>query len=98
MTPELLVVTVAVMTYASRVSAMAVLPEPTGVVLGYVQRLPVPLFAGLGVFVLVGDPPAVPAIPALAAVAAALVVSPRRSFALVLVAGLSAYAVASLIW
>jgi hypothetical protein len=92
------VVVAAVLTYASRAAAVVFLPPPTGRTAAFVARLPAPLFAGLAVFALVGDVPGWPDAPSLAAAGAAVAVAPFRSVPGSLVAGLTAYALASLVW
>lgn len=95
---ELTVVAVAaVLTYASRAAAVAFLPPPRGRLLAFVERLPAPLFAGLAVFALVGDPPTRPDVPTACAAAGALAATPLRSVAATLAAGLVAYGIGSLL-
>ncbi len=88
----------AVLTYASRAAAVVLLPTPTGKLLAFVERLPAPLFASLAVFALVGETKSWPDQPVLCAAAAAVAVAPRRSLAVTLAAGLTAYAAGALIW
>jgi branched-subunit amino acid transport protein len=95
-TAELILV-IAAITFGSRVLAMAVLPAVPPRLARLLDRMPAPLFAGLAVQALIGPdgwvaPPAV-----LAAAGGALVVSPWRSLPVCLVAGLAAWAVASLL-
>lgn len=87
-----LVLAAAVITYASRAAAVAVLPQASGRVLEFIDRLPAPLFAGLAVFALVGSPATMPDLPSAAAAAGALVAAPKRSLGLTLAVGLAAYA------
>lgn len=86
-----LVIVAAVVTYASRVAAMAVRPPPTGRLARLIERLPAPLFAGLAVLALMGDGSDTPGLPTLAAALAALAVAPMRSLPMALVAGLAAF-------
>lgn len=87
-----LVLAAAVLTYASRAAAVALLPQASGRVLEFIDRLPAPLFAGLAVFALMGSPAATPDWPSAAAAAGALVAAPKRSLGLTLAVGLAAYA------
>jgi branched-subunit amino acid transport protein len=86
-----LVLGVALVTYLSRVAALVLFPTPTGVVETVLRRVPAPLFAGLAVATLVGGAATRPATPMVVAVVAAVVVAPRRSLGLCLVAGLVGY-------
>lgn len=88
----MLVAAVALVTYLSRALSLALLPAPRGWLLGVIERVPGPLFAGLAVLSLVGEDLSAPPAPVLLAAAAALVVTPRRSVAATLAAGLAAYA------
>jgi branched-subunit amino acid transport protein len=97
MSDWVLIFLVAALTYLSRAAATALLPPAEGRILKFVDRLPVPLFAGLAMFSLVGDASAFPELPAAAAALGALVVTPRRSLGLTLVAGLAAYALVELV-
>lgn len=97
MSDWVLIVLVAALTYTSRATAVALLPPAEGRILQFVDRLPVPLFAGLAIFSLVGDASAVPEPPAIAAALGALLVAARRSLGLTLIAGLAAYALADLV-
>jgi branched-subunit amino acid transport protein len=92
-----LIVALAMMTYASRVLALAYLPPLPARLDTILDRMPPALFAGLGAHALIGPAGSVADTPVLAAAAAALVVAPRRSLPICLVAGLVAYfAVATL--
>lgn len=97
MTKLAIVAAAAVLTYASRAAAVVLLPMPRGRVLAFVSRLPAPLFAGLAVFALVGQPAAWPDAPTAAAAIAAIAVCPLRSIPLSLAAGLAAFSVAALL-
>jgi branched-subunit amino acid transport protein len=87
-----LVLAAAALTYISRAAAVAVLPQASGRVLEFIDRLPAPLFAGLAVFALVGSPPTMPDWPSFAAAIGALGAAPKRSLGLTLAVGLAAYA------
>lgn len=92
-----LVAAVAVLTYASRAAAVVFLPVPTGRMLAFVERLPAPLFASLAVFALAGGATRWPDPPVVCAAVAAVTVAPRRSVAVTLAAGLTAYAAGALL-
>lgn len=96
MSDPVLILIIAGITYLSRAAALVLLPPARGRILGLVQRLPAPLFAGLAVFAIFGDDVTVPDTPTLAAVASALAVSPRRSLGLTLAAGMLGYLVVEL--
>ncbi len=97
MTNLAVVAVAAVLTYASRAAAVVLLPMPRGRMLTFVTRLPAPLFAGLAVFALVGEPVAWPDARAASAAIAAVAVCPLRSVPLSLAAGLVAFSVAALL-
>lgn len=82
---------VALVTYFSRATAVALLPPASGVFFGFVRRIPAPLFAGLAMFALAGAEPAMPDLSTIAAVVGALVASPRRSLGLTLAAGIAGF-------
>lgn len=92
----LLVVAAALVTYVARATSLVLLPTPQGWLAQMVERLPAPLFAGLAAATLLasGSTSWVPSLPALAAVAGALLVAPRRSLGLALLAGLVGHGVA----
>ncbi len=80
----------ALVTVASRVLPMALLPVPRGRVADILDALPAPLFAGLAALALVGgDEPVTP--PVLLAAAAALVGATRRSLGLTLACGVGGF-------
>lgn len=80
----------AVVTLASRVLPMALLPTPRGRVAVVLDALPAPLFAGLAVHALLGDRTS-PTGPELLAAGAALLGATRRSLALTLVCGVAGF-------
>jgi len=90
MTP-LLMAAVAAITYGSRLAAMAVLPRPSGQIETALERVVPAIFASIATLSLITDQPALVEGPILLAALAALLVTPRRSFALCLVAGLAGY-------
>jgi branched-subunit amino acid transport protein len=91
MTDLALILVVAAITYMSRAAAVVLLPPARGRMLGFVSRIPAPLFAGLAVFALMGEEVVMPDPATMAAVIAALAVSPKKSLGLTLAAGLAAY-------
>jgi hypothetical protein len=96
MTP-LLLAAVAAITYGSRLAAMAVLPRPSGRVETILERVVPAIFASIATLSLVTDQPGLVEGPILMAAAGALLVAPRRSFALCLVAGLAGYFIGQLV-
>lgn len=96
MTP-LLLGAVAAITYGSRLAAMAVLPRPTGRLETVLERVVPAIFASIATLSLITDEPGLVEGPILLAAAGALLVAPRRSFALCLVAGLAGYLVGRLV-
>lgn len=76
-----------VVTIASRVLPMALLPTPRGRVAAVLDALPAPLFASLAAVALIGGEEA-PSAPVLLAAAAALLGATRRSLALTLLCGI----------
>jgi branched-subunit amino acid transport protein len=91
-----LVLVVAVLTYLSRATAVALLPPPKGHLLEFVSRIPAPLFAGLAVYAFVGSDLTLPDPPTIAAVVAALAVSPKKSLGITLAAGIIGFLVVDL--
>jgi hypothetical protein len=96
MTP-LLMAAVAAITYGSRLAAMAVLPRPSGRVETVLERVVPAIFASIATLSLITDQPGLVEAPVLLASAGALLVAPRRSFAMCLVAGLAGYLVGELV-
>jgi branched-subunit amino acid transport protein len=90
------VVALAALTYGSRAAALVLLPQPKGHLERVLGRIPVPLFAGLAVLSLITPERLLAPPPELAAAFGALAVSPLRSLALCLVAGLGTYAIVAL--
>ena len=86
-----LIVLLGALTYASRASALVLLPSlPHGVRL-VLDRVPAALFAGLATHSLVQPGVGLVEAPVLAATAGAVAVAPLRSLPLSLVAGVGAY-------
>ena len=92
----LIVLGLAAVTYGSRLSAMVLLPRPSGAVETVLSRVPAAIFASLATLSLITPERQVVALPVLIATAAAVVVAPRRSFALCLAAGILGYGAARL--
>ena len=92
MTP-LLAVAIAAITYGSRLAAMVALLRPSGRVEATLARVPAAIFASLATLSLITPERTVVEAPVLLAALGAVLVAPRRSFALCLVAGLAGYVV-----
>ena len=92
-----LVVALAAVTYGSRLSAMVLLPRPSGSVEAVLSRVPAAIFASLATLSLITPERQLVGGPILVATAAAVLVTPRRSFALCLAAGIVGYAVAAVL-
>lgn len=84
-----LLLALTLVTVASRVLPMALLPTPRGRAALVLDALPAPLFAALAALALVGD--GAPAPPVLLAAAAALLGALRRSLALTLACGIAGF-------
>jgi uncharacterized membrane protein len=90
----LTVAALAAITYGSRLSAMVLLPRPSGNVEAVLARVPAAIFASLATLSLITPERGLVDPSILIATAAAVAVSPRRSFALCLAAGIAGYAFA----
>jgi branched-subunit amino acid transport protein len=86
----MLLLVLTVVTVASRVLPMALLPTPRGRIAEVLDALPSPLFASLAALALVGGGER-PTLPVLLAVAASLLGAFRRSLALTLVGGIAGF-------
>jgi hypothetical protein len=84
---------IAAITYGSRLAALAILPRPSGLLEQVLARVTPAIFASLATLSLITQEPALVEVPILLAALAALLVSPRRSFALCLAVGIAGYAV-----
>jgi branched-subunit amino acid transport protein len=91
------VLALAAITYGSRLSAMVLLPRPSGRVEAVLSRVPAAIFASLATLSLITPDRQLVETPILIATVAAVLVAPRRSFALCLAAGIAGYGVAVLI-
>lgn len=87
----LLVVAIALLTYASRAVALVLMPDPPARIRVVLDRIPAPLFASLAAVSLFDGRALAPG-PTLFAAAGALVATPTRSMLWVLVGGLLGYA------
>lgn len=85
-----LLLALTVVTVASRVLPMALLPTPRGRTAEVLDALPAPLFAGLAALALVGDGDA-PTLPVILAAIGALVGATRRSLVVVLACGIAGF-------
>jgi branched-subunit amino acid transport protein len=85
-----LLLALALVTAASRVLPMALLPHPRGRAAEVLQSLPAPLFAGLAALALVGDGTG-PDLPTVLAGAGALLGALRRSLGLALACGVGGF-------
>lgn len=92
----LLLAGLALVTLASRVLPMALLPTPRGRVAEILEALPAPLFASLAALSLVGGGDA-PDVGVLLAAAFALVGALRRSLPLILVCGIAGFLLGGLL-
>ena len=86
----LLIVVIALLTYASRALALVFMPDPPRRVKAVLERIPAPLFAALAVTSLIEDG-ALAGAETLSAALCALVAAPTRSLLWVLLAGVAGY-------
>ena len=91
----LVVLAVAAITDGSRLSAMVLLPRPSARLEAILARIPAAIFASLATLSLITPERQLVGAPILIATAAAILVAPRRSFALCLAAGIAGYATAA---
>lgn len=96
MSPLVLVV-IALLTYASRAAAVVLLPRPRPRFEVILSRVPAPIFASLATATLLGDGGTLASASALAAAAGALLASPARSLLLCLIGGAIGYAAGALL-
>ncbi len=87
---------IAVLTYGSRALALVAMPDPPPALRRILDRIPTPLFGALAAVSLIDEGDLVDA-PTLVATAGALLLTPTRSLLWVLVGGLGAYALATLV-
>ena len=88
----LTLVTIALITYASRAAAVVLLPRPSARFEIVLSRIPVAIFASLATATLLGEGGALPPAPVLGAALGALLASPARSLLPVLIGGAIGYA------
>lgn len=93
----LLLVAVALITYASRAAAVVLLPRPSARFETILSRIPAPIFASLATATLMTEGGSLIGGPTLGAALGALIVSPARSLLLCLVGGAAGYAVSALV-
>jgi hypothetical protein len=86
----MIIVVLALITYASRAAAVVLLPRPSARFETVLSRIPAPLFVSLATATLLGDGGS--GGPTLWAAAGALVASPARSLLACLIAGAAGYA------
>ncbi len=96
MSPVVLVA-VALVTYASRAAALVFLPRPGGRFEAVLGRMPAPIFASLAMLTLVTDDRSLAGGEVLCAALGALIMSPKRSLPLCLIGGVTGYALGELL-
>jgi hypothetical protein len=89
-----LIAILAVFTYGSRAAVLALLPQMSASIAAVLERMPSPLFAGLAASALITPQGSIVDVAVLAGTAGAILVAPRRSLPLCLVAGIAAYVLA----
>jgi branched-subunit amino acid transport protein len=92
-----LILALAALTFGTRALALVALPAPPTRFTAMLDRIPPALFAGLAASALLDADGGLVAAPVLAAAAGALIVAPRRSLPLCLVAGLLAYGIVTVV-
>lgn len=88
----LVLLAIALITYASRAAAVVLLPRPGARFETILSRIPAAIFASLATATLLGGGGALADVPTLAAAAGALLASPARSLLLCLIGGAAGYA------
>jgi branched-subunit amino acid transport protein len=91
---DALIAVVALLTYGSRMAALALLPPVPRRVADVLERMPAALFAGLAATSVLTPDGMLGSAPVLAATLGAIVVAPLRSLMVCLLAGLLGYAAA----
>jgi branched-subunit amino acid transport protein len=94
----LVLLALALITYASRAAALVLLPRPTGRFEAVLARMPAPIFASLAALSLVRHDRSLADAPVLCAALGALLISPRRSLPLSLIGGVAGYAAGRLLF
>lgn len=90
-------VVVALITYASRVATLVLLPRPGGRFEAVLGRMPAPIFTSLAMLTLVTDDRSLAGGPILCAALGAAIMSPKRSLPLCLIGGVAGYALGKLL-
>ncbi len=93
----LVLLALALITYASRAAAMVLLPRPGPRFGRILARIPAPIFASLATATLLGDGGTLADRPILGAALGALAVSPARSLLVCLIGGAAGYAAGALL-
>jgi hypothetical protein len=93
----LVLVAIALITYASRAASLVFLPPPRGRFGAILGRMPAPIFASLATLTLVTADRSLAGGPVLCAALGALILSPKRSLALCLIGGVAGYALGKLL-
>jgi len=93
----LVLVALALITYASRAAAVVLLPRPSARFETILSRIPASIFASLATATLLSDGGALAGGPTLWAAAGALLASPARSLLACLIGGAAAYALGALL-
>jgi branched-subunit amino acid transport protein len=93
----LVLVAIALVTYASRAAAVVLLPRPSPRFEVILSRIPAPIFASLATATLLGDGGTPGSASTLVAAAGALLASPTRSLLLCLIGGAVGYAAGALL-
>ena len=94
----IVVAVIALITYASRAAALALLPRPGGRFAAVLARVPAPIFASLATLSLVTDRRSFAGAPIVCAALGALSMTPRRSLPLCLIGGIAGYALGELLF
>ncbi len=94
----LVLVSIALITYASRAASLVFLPPPRGRFAAILGRMPAPIFASLATLTLVTAERSLAAGPVLCAAEGAQIVSPKRSLPLCLIGGVAGYALGELLF
>lgn len=94
---EWVLAAVALITYGSRALALVFLPAPSGQFEAVLGRMPAPIFASLATLTLITDKGQLTTGPVVLAALGALILAPRRSLALCLVAGFAGYLLGKLV-
>jgi branched-subunit amino acid transport protein len=88
---EWLLISIGLITYASRAAALVFLPRPSPRMEDVLARMPAPIFASLAVLTLIDADGGLAGGPVLVAALGGLVMAPKRSLPLCLVGGLIGY-------